>query len=325
VYLFLGIYWLQGGSGFPFGENDVRAQMMGSPFYNLTQSTGGAAIALIGLMGGVAGIAMVKLWWRKTSVVWITFAWMMCALLILVIPDTRIVQNFAYLFVLHFGFIDWPVINQVLCIIGGFLWGATAVTYHRRTRGACLNCGRVNNLRGDVRRGTTAPSAVRWGQLAVVVAVLSPLPYGIVRWALAFGIPLGFSEAASSLEERAIVFILGGMHIGGAILTLGLIRRWGEIFPRWCLFLSGKRIPVWLAVIPATFAATIITIAGVKTTIQLISGLVDGSIIINAHNWGELGPIFFLLPWGISLGFATYFYYLRRRETCRHCGADGCS
>ncbi|WP_256859943.1 hypothetical protein [Bacillus cereus] len=43
-----------------------------------------------------------------------------------VIPDVRVLQNFAYSFMLHFQLIDWPVINQLLCMVGGLLWGATA-------------------------------------------------------------------------------------------------------------------------------------------------------------------------------------------------------
>ncbi|MEJ9233415.1 hypothetical protein LAV79_29475 [Peribacillus butanolivorans] len=32
IYGLLGLYWLLGGNGFPYGKNDPRAEMMGS-FY----------------------------------------------------------------------------------------------------------------------------------------------------------------------------------------------------------------------------------------------------------------------------------------------------
>ncbi len=59
---------------------------------------------------------------------------MMSVTLVIIIPDVRIVQNFAYMFTLYFGLNDWPVVNQVLCIIGGFIWGASAMTFYRRKR-----------------------------------------------------------------------------------------------------------------------------------------------------------------------------------------------
>jgi hypothetical protein len=177
-------------------------------------------------------------------------------------------------------------------------------------------------------RKAEAISTSQWERLPIILAVISPLPYGFVRWAWAAGIPLGVSEETwvavnATFSDSLAEFILGGMHIGGAILTLGLIQKWGEIFPRWTLFLSGKRIPVFLVIVPAVFASAIITIAGLKTGIQLISGMVDGSITIDMSNWGEFGPVLFWLPWGISLGFVTLFYYLRRRGSCKHCGSVG--
>ncbi|XEC95718.1 hypothetical protein AB6A23_03850 [Paenibacillus tarimensis] len=320
LYGVLGSYWVMGGAGFPFGENDVRGHMMGSFLVDLRADTGGAVIIIAGLIGAAVAMAMVRLWsHRIVRSVLLAFAWSMCAVLIVMIPDVRVLQNFAYAFMLYFDLLDWPVVNQVLCMAGGFLWGAAALAYQRRTRGACMNCGRT-----DAGQGASSITAARWGKWVTYIAVVTALPYGIVRLAWAAGIPLGVSVsdptwiASQSLSGRMVEAVLGGLPIGGAILTLGLIQRWGEIFPRWCLFLAGKRVPIWFAVIPAAFVSALMTFAGFKLYIHWFS---NG--FVTRENWGELGPTLFWLPWGISLGAAALAYYLRRRRTCRHCGLNG--
>jgi len=113
------------------------------------------------------------------------------------------------------------------------------------------------------------------------------LSYGIVRWAWAVGIPLGTNDYSliGNTDMINMEILLGSLCFVGAILTLGLIQTWGEFFPSWCFFLAGKRIPVWFVVIPSTLLSTIITIAGVKLTPQIIYMIADGSI--HAGNWGD--------------------------------------
>lgn len=144
-------------------------------------------------------------------------------------------------------------------------------------------------------------------------------PYGIVRWAWALSIPFGTNNVAIVGNENIVITeaILGSLCIGGGILTLGLIQRWGEIFPRWCLFLAGKQIPIWIVVAPATLISAIITITGLKICLLIIYMMVNGTITIG--NWGKFVPFLSWLPWGISLGAAILAYYLRRRGRCKHC------
>nr|WP_240973633.1 hypothetical protein [Nonomuraea sp. FMUSA5-5] len=41
------------------------------------------------------------------------------------------------------------------------------------------------------------------------------------------------------------------MALLGAFLALGLVHRWGMVFPRWTLVLAGRRVPPLLPLIPA--------------------------------------------------------------------------
>ncbi|WP_242215659.1 hypothetical protein [Bacillus cereus group sp. BfR-BA-01383] len=317
-YGFLGAYWALGGTGFPFGENDPRGFMMGSFLANIQSDVGGVTIACIGWLGSIIALATIRMWGEIIPrAILLIFAWIMCITLVFVIPDVRVLQNFAYSFMLHFQLIDWPVINQLLCMVGGFLWGATALAYQRRSLGACVNCGRQKETQDISIAGN------KTGKYATYIAIVMALPYAIVRLAWAAGIPLGMSNAAAmsissqSLSERMTEAVLGGLPICGAILTWGLIQKWGEKFPHWFYYLGGKRVPIWFAVIPATCASVLLILAGLKISPIILSKILDGSI--NTGNWGELGPSLFWLPWGIALGLATISYCQRRRGQCKYC------
>ncbi|MGF7033436.1 ribosomal protein S14/uncharacterized membrane protein YeaQ/YmgE (transglycosylase-associated protein family) [Paenibacillus mucilaginosus] len=315
IYGILGSYWAMGGAGFPFGENDPRGHAMGSFLADLRADTGGAAVIFVGVVGTAVALAMLRKWRNRIiRFVLLIFAWSTSVALILLVPDIRIMQNFAYAFMLYFDLFDWPVVHQILCIAGGFLWGTTALTFQRRTREACMKCGRT-----DAGQGAAPVAAIKWGKWVTYIAVVTALPYGLVRLTWAAGIPIGVSDPTAintqTLSESLIEAVLGILPICGAILTLGLIQRWGEIFPRWCVFLAGKRVPIWFAVIPAALASVMLIVSGLKLWIHWFQ---EGSV--TRENWGELGPGLFWLPWGISLGVATLAYYLRRRSSCKHCG-----
>src|SRR2546430_6913068 len=124
---------------------------------------------------------------------------------------------------------------------GGRLWSQTAIAYQGQGRHACSHCGRTGDGTADWK---TPGRALQWGKWAVAVAVIVPLIYCTTRWAFALGIPLGINpKTLHDLDHEfpgvwwvgAAIAMLG---FGGALLTLGLVQRWGEIFPRWMLFLA---------------------------------------------------------------------------------------
>ena len=44
---------------------------------------------------------------------------------------------------------------------------------------------------------------------------------------------------------------------------LGLVQRWGEVFPRWMIGLAGRRVPIALAVVPASLASVLLIVGGI--------------------------------------------------------------
>ena len=333
----LGLHWSFGGSGFPFGLAHDPAGAL-SVLANVRRETAAPVIAVLGLVAGIVAVVMRR--GRPDSVVrlpLLAFAWVAAVALAIAIPDFRVLTLVAYAPIIilgapfdwpepvdFFDVIPWPIVNQGICIVGGLAWAATAIAYQRRARGACVACGRADL----VPHWQSAAATRRWGTWAVAVAVVVPLMYAITRWAWALGFPLGLTEKfyregqAVGLWWRGAA--LATLAIGGAVLTIGLVRPWGEVFPRWIPFVAGRRVPHALVVVPATFVAVIVTAAGLMFVRMSITGtfkLGDNPVTFS-ENFGALWPELLWPVWGVALGAATLAYHYRTRGRCATCGRE---
>ncbi|HEX9070008.1 MAG TPA: hypothetical protein VF807_14650 [Ktedonobacterales bacterium] len=328
AYGLLGLFWALGGPGFPFGHGHDAAAIE-SILANVQVRSAAPVIAGLGIGGALIALVMVRAWGRgalRTGL--LAFAWALALALLVIIPDRRVLLAVAYVpvFIIgapfhyppvsFFAAIPWPVINQAILIIGGVAWAATALAYQRVTAGACAHCGRTDQQAGWM----TPPAVARWGWWAVAVAIACPVLYAVPRYAWALGIPLGISEGFLREGQRTNLWIAGAglatVAVGGAILTLGLAQKWGEVFPRWMLGLAGKRVPPALAIVPALLIADFVTSAGLEE----IRALGLASEIPIEVTWTTLGPTLLWPLWGAALAVATYAYYLRRRGQCAFCG-----
>jgi hypothetical protein len=275
-----------------------------------TARVGGTLVAVGAVVGVVVLLALMRpSQGRVLARTCLLFAWSVCGTLLLVVPDLRLLQNFAYLFVLYTGKIDWPVIHQVWCVLGGALWGMAALSFQRRLRGACSRCGR--NETSSLER------SIHWGRRAAYVSAVAALPYPLHRLVGAVGIPLGFTDPAGEdpTTLALMMALLAMLGIGGAVLTLGLVQRWGEVFPRWIPLLSGRRVPILLAVVPGFWAAVILTVGGKTFAFDLLA---TGG---GAHpTWEIVMVTISWTVWGGALGVAVLAYAIRRRGRCRRCG-----
>lgn len=336
AYGLLGLWWTLGGAGFPFGrEGDPGAAL--SALGGMRPETGAPVIAALGLAGAVAAVAMSRVRGRGVlRAALLAFGWGVAAALALIIPDYRVLVAVAYAPIVLIGApfdwppgvgildaLPWPVVNQFVSIGGGLLWAATAAAYGRRSKGACGYCGRTQSVVG----WETPGSAARWGRWAVYVAVLVPVLYAITRWAWALGIPLGISEEFLREGQEVGLWWAGAglatIAVGGAVLTLGLVQRWGEVFPRWIPFFAGRSVPILLAVVPASLVSVLVTAAGLMfVRLALTGGLANilGEGGLTADNWAALAPELLWPLWGAALAAATLAYYFRRRGRCERCG-----
>ncbi|MFE2294336.1 hypothetical protein [Streptomyces sp. NPDC059452] len=115
-----------------------------------------------------------------------------------------------------------------------------------------------------------------------------------------------------------------------AFTAIGLIARWGEVFPRWVPRLGGRQVPTKAAVVPAALGATILTL--VFTALAVVNEI-QGTTIrgddLPDDFPGEAGgweaawfyicytPLIF---WGPLLTVLTVAYGKRRRRERSYAG-----
>lgn len=330
VYALLGLSWAFGGPGFPFGSGDpdmveegsraIEANLLGLS----TPEVAGPIIAVLGLLGAAAAFLMARGHGQGAGRrALLIFAGLVAVGLTIVIQDYRPLTVVAYTPILlirkiFFGWPDdvgfgdlylWPAVNLTICLMAGIAWGLTAIAYRRRTSAACDTCGR-----GD---GSTSLALVRWGRPAAAVAFVVPMIYAATRWLWALGFRLGIDPEQYREGQDSGLWLAGAALATagalGAILTLGLVQRWGEVFPRWMIGLRGRRVPPMMAVVPATLVSILVTSAGVMyIRIVLVDGI-DGK-------WATHAPEMLWPLWGAALFVAAMSYHQRRRESCQVCG-----
>ncbi|MET9317822.1 hypothetical protein ABZX12_38875 [Kribbella sp. NPDC003505] len=154
----------------------------------------------------------------------------------------------------------------------------------------------------------TRPDAVRrWGRVATLAAAACPLPYACLRLLWLTPWPLDLRADMDRPEIRMQGAFLGVAALVGCTLTLGLISRWGEVFPRRLPFVGGRTVPPALAVVPGSLVAAAATMAGPGLLLSSLES--DGGIASLA-----LTVLIFPFPvWGPLLGAAVFAYHLRRR------------
>jgi hypothetical protein len=248
--------------------------------------------------------------------------WLIVGVLLVVVPDVRLLALAGYLPMLIVGLpLGWPDVDystvftvalatQVWSVAGGALLARALLVGRRRAADRCVCCGR-----GPAPERWATPAAVgRCGRWAVGVAVVVPVLYALTRFAWLVGIPLGMSDAQLAEAHRSggvwVGAGLGAFAVVGAVLTLGLVQRWGEVFPRWMVGLAGRRVPIALAVVPATLVAVLVMSAA-------LSVLAVGAPAMMGNAAGA--PMLLWPFWSVALAVAALAYQRRRRGPCAVC------
>lgn len=163
-------------------------------------------------------------------------------------------------------------------------------------------------------RPELVPTWARAAAWAVPLTVLPSALWRVVDWA--GGLLRGGHVCAAPggpLREEVYVPSLSVVSLGLALLTLGLVQEWGEVFPRWMPGIGGREVPAAFAVGAATTGALLVAAF-------LVRGAVGGEPRnplppgCTPPGWEVLG---FYLPtvlWPPLLLAVTRHYHVRRRR-----------
>lgn len=108
------------------------------------------------------------------------------------------------------------------------------------------------------------------------------------------------------------------VSLGAALLTLGLVQRWGETVPAAVLRLGGRPVPA--GPVTATASVGALTVMGLCTMAVLNWSSVSGFSDNPESPWALLMIACYLpmLAWGPSLLIVTWAYWHRRRRVGLH-------
>lgn len=337
AYLALSLSWLAGAGGWPWAADptsgfDISLMSMVEPRTGAWLVLAASALGLVlSAAGWVASRRPVDA--ATTRTVALASA-VLGILLAVVVPDFRLLAGLGYTPILIVGWIvgfardvspaeafGWPWSNLLVLSLAGLAFLAISVAMWRRAAEACLHCGR----RGAQAAGWRGPEAARrWGRWAVAVAAAVPVGYAVTRFAWALGFDLGLSDETFNDIKGIVGFGagLGAFAVLGALLTIGLARPWGEVFPRWVPGLRSRRVPVGVAVVPAAVVSVAVTSAGLMFLRMLLLAPADTNLPVTLSTEDLAGwlPEMFWPLWGVALAAATYAYWLRRRGECAACG-----
>lgn len=164
----------------------------------------------------------------------------------------------------------------------------------------------------------------RWAVWAAHAVPLALVPSSVWRIAQGFGVDVGFTgqlaeDFAAPGWITPYVIVLSLVTEGLALLTLGLVRPWGERLPRWLPLVGGRRVPIPAAVVPAMLGATAVTAVTVIGAVFWNGPENNGSPEAPQGLAGLVMTACYapLLLWGPLLAAVTVSYHRRRRSADR--------
>ncbi|MCC5481222.1 hypothetical protein [Streptomyces barringtoniae] len=162
----------------------------------------------------------------------------------------------------------------------------------------------------------------RWAVWAAHLVTLVVLPSGVWRIVMVIGFPAGYTETGfepfETLGAKVWMLTLSVLSELVAFLTIGLVRQWGEIVPRWIPLVGGRRVRPVAAIVPAALGAATLTLIWANVpwwwTYPHENMTPAGNLIV-----GILYQPLFL--WGPLTAAVTISYYRRHRAAQRRTSA----
>lgn len=230
------------------------------------------------------------------------------------------------------------LVHLLLTAGNAVLLTALAVVHRRRLKGRCPRCGQAHTGASDGPMAHPAPvPAPRRTRATAYVLLCGLLPWAGVKtvW-LCGGDAIGVRgeawqrevEAESSGVSRVLasvgidVTVLAALL--GVFLLLGLLHRWGQVFPRWAPPLAGRRVPRLLPLVPAWLTGaglacygTLLTLGAALMAFGVLPSLEPEGVFTTGSGLAWMvafgGFAFGGLGWALLIGARSYAERTRPR------------
>jgi hypothetical protein len=156
----------------------------------------------------------------------------------------------------------------------------------------------------------------RWAVVAAYLAPLVTLTSGLWRFGLVFGASMGVVIDGEPMTvsgwETAYVIGLSVVAEATALLTIGLVRPWGERAPAWMPLIGGRRVPPGPVVTVALLGSLALMYLWVGTALAYAGDELGDSFV--GSGWEALFVAAYapLLLWGPLVAAVTFDYWRRR-------------
>lgn len=171
----------------------------------------------------------------------------------------------------------------------------------------------------NIAVGDTERPVPRWALRLAKALPFVVLPHCLWRLPFAFDFEMGLIDPNRPpfvWWATPYVFGLSLLTETIALLTLGLVSGWGEVFPSWVPFLRGRRVPPLAAFLPAVLGGLVLV------TLFDLMWIIQGVDMFDSARYGSvwwmllarlcISPALLWGPITIALGIS---YYRRRTRT----------
>lgn len=108
-------------------------------------------------------------------------------------------------------------------------------------------------------------------------------------------------DHADEYRTQHLGYVLGLVVVEAAasLATLGLVQRWGEVWPRWLPLLGGRPIPAPFVIAVAGLGAGVVSylLAGTVYGVAMVTARGMDNPVLQVHGWHRVFMLAHYLPW----------------------------
>ncbi|WP_219499150.1 hypothetical protein [Nonomuraea ceibae] len=155
----------------------------------------------------------------------------------------------------------------------------------------------------------------RWALRAAYALPWLLLPSCLWRLPFAFHFEMGQVDNAPVSPLWITIPYVFGLSVlteVAALLSIGLVRRWGEVAPNWIPVIGGRRVPPMAALVPAVAGGLVMTAVSV---LMVLTWAGASSGMAYENGWWRALAVVCISPvalWGPTVLALAYAYHRRR-------------